>query len=190
MISTHYSLSRQFVPAAALAAVALATVARAGDMGTAPVSGAAEGVWYAIPAAFLLGVLAALVIYSRLQRRRRSTAPLRPAAAAAIPGAPTTAAGHVFLLQQGGEGIRHEILHTPCRIGRGTERNEVVLKHPSISRRHAQITLRKDGVYEITDMESLNGVFVNDRKVKNAPLVDGDIIDVGDLTFKFTTRGE
>jgi pSer/pThr/pTyr-binding forkhead associated (FHA) protein len=32
-------------------------------------------------------------------------------------------------------------------------------------------------------------VFVNDRKVKNAPLADGDIIDVGDLTFKFTTRG-
>lgn len=189
MISTHYSLIRPFAPAAALAAVALATVARAGEMSTAPVAGAAEGVWYAIPAAFLLGVLAALVIYSRLQRRRRGSAPLKPAAAVAIPGAATTA-GHAYLLQQGGEGIRHEILHTPCRIGRGTERNEVVLKHPSISRRHAQITLRKDGVYEITDMESLNGVFVNDRKVKNAPLADGDIIDVGDLTFKFTTRGE
>ena len=142
---------------------------------------------YAIPAAFLLGVLAALVIYSRLQRRRRSVAPLKSAVAAAAGPAPT---GHAFLLQQGGDGIRHEVLQTPCRIGRGTERNEVVLRHPSISRRHAQITLRKDGVYEITDMESLNGVFVNDRKVKNAPLADGDIIDVGDLTFKFTTRGE
>lgn len=191
MISTHYSLTRQFVPVAALAAVALATVAWAGDMGvgTAPASGAAEGVWYAIPAAFLLGVLAALVIYSRLQRRRRGSAPLKAAAAVAIPGVPA-ASSHVYLLQQGGDGIRHEILHTPCRIGRGTERNEVVLKHPSISRRHAQISLRKDGVYEITDMESLNGVFVNDRKIKNAPLADGDIIDVGDLTFKFTTRGE
>jgi len=190
MISTDCSLSRQFVPAAALAALALATVARAGDMGTATVSGAAEGVWYAIPAAFLLGVLAALVIYSRLQRRRPISAPPKPAATAPIPGATATSTGRVYLLQQGGEGTRYEILHTPCRIGRGTERNEVVLKHPSISRRHAQITLRKDGVYEITDMESLNGVFVNDRKVKNAPLADGDIIDVGDLTFKFTTRGE
>ncbi|MCC6715336.1 MAG: FHA domain-containing protein [Gammaproteobacteria bacterium] len=189
MISTHYRLTRQFAPAAALAAVALATVGWAGDMGTGPASGAAEGVWYAIPAAFLLGVLAALIIYSRLQRRRRGSAPLNAAAAVAIPGAPTVSS-HVYLLQQGGDGIRHEILHTPCRIGRGTERNEVVLKHPSISRRHAQITLRKDGLYEITDMESLNGVFVNDRKVKNAPLADGDIIDVGDLTFKFTTRGE
>ncbi|MCG3200826.1 MAG: hypothetical protein NFCOHLIN_00688 [Gammaproteobacteria bacterium] len=189
MISTHYSLIRQFAPAAALAAVTLATVARAGDMSAAPVTGSGEGVWYAIPAAFLLGVLAALIIYSRLQRRHRGSASLKPAAAVAIPGA-TTTASHVYLLQQGGEGMRHEILHTPCRIGRGTERNEVVLKHPSISRRHAQITLRKDGVYEITDMESLNGVFVNDRKVKNAPLADGDLIDVGDLTFRFTTRGE
>ncbi len=184
MISTHYRVTRQFPAIAALGALALATAVRAQDM-SSPASGATEGVWYAIPAAFLLGVLAALVIYSRLQRRRRFVAPLKPAAAAAGP-APT---GHVFLLQQGGEGIRHEVLQTPCRIGRGTERNEVVLKHPSISRRHAQITLRKDGVYEITDMESLNGVFVNDRKVKNAALADGDIIDVGDLTFKFTTHG-
>jgi hypothetical protein len=188
MISTHYRVPRQFPAIAALGALALATAVAAGDM-SSPASGATEGVWYAIPAAFLLGVLAALVIYSRLQRRRRTSAPLKATAAAAIPGAPASS-GHVFLLQQGGEGIRHELLQTPCRIGRGTERNEVVLKHPSISRRHAQITLRKDGVYEITDMESLNGVFVNDRKVKNAPLADGDIIDVGDLTFKFTTRAE
>jgi hypothetical protein len=186
MISTHYRVPCQFPAIAALGALALATAVAAGDM-SSPAAGATEGVWYAIPAAFLLGVLAALVIYSRLQRRRRSAAPMKSAVAAAVGPAST---GHVFLLQQGGEGIRHEVLQTPCRIGRGTERNEVVLKHPSISRRHAQITLRKDGVYEITDMESLNGVFVNDRKVKNAPLADGDIIDVGDLTFKFTTRGE
>jgi hypothetical protein len=176
--------------AVALAAGIAAAGARAGA--TAAEAGESSGaVWYAVPAAFLLGVLAALAIYSRLQGRRpmpaRAAQPLAsvPAAASTTQTVPTS----VFLIQQGGDSARHEINHTPFRIGRATERNEVTLKHPSISRRHAQITLRKDGVYEITDMESLNGLFVNDKKVKSAPLADGDIIDIGDLTFRFTTRG-
>jgi hypothetical protein len=159
--------------------------------------GASNAIWYAIPAAFLLGVLAALAIYSRLQSRRpvasrastaefSATAPADGVAAAAA----ATPQTNVFLLQQGANGERFEITHTPYRIGRATERNDITLKHPSISRRHAQITLRKDGVYEIMDMESLNGLFVNDRKVKSSPLADGDIIDIGDLTFRFTTRAQ
>ena len=153
-------------------------------------SGSVSGaVWYAIPAAFLLGVLAALAIYSRLQGQRR-----RPITEHAKPLAspentmPANAAAGIFLVQQGGDGGRFEISHTPYRIGRASDRNEMMLRHPSISRRHAQITVRKDGVYEITDMDSLNGLFVNDRKVKASPLANGDIIDIGDLTFRFTTR--
>lgn len=173
----------------------LCEIARAGTTALVDSGGSSNAVWYAIPAAFLLGVLAALAIYSRLQSRRptvsRSATANFSAPATTDSTAATSAsapASNVFLLQQGANGERFEITHTPYRIGRATERNEVTLKHPSISRRHAQITLRKDGVYEIMDMESLNGLFVNDRKVKSSPLADGDIIDIGDLTFRFTTR--
>jgi ABC-type nickel/cobalt efflux system permease component RcnA len=172
--------------------VLVAPGAYAGVTAGAEAGSSATAVWYAVPAAFLLGVLAALAIYSRLQGRRPVPQRVQPLASSAAPNtaAAATLPATVFLLQQGGDGAKHEINHTPFRIGRATERNEVTLKHPSISRRHAQITLRKDGVYEIADMESLNGLFVNDRKVKSSPLADGDIIDIGDLTFRFTTRGE
>lgn len=143
-----------------------------------------SGVWYAIPASFLLGVLAALLVYGRVHRRRRPAQTTRASAPAEAPNL------NVYLVQQGNQSVRHEIRHTPCRIGRSSDRNDITLKHPSISRLHAQITVRKDGVYEITDMESLNGIFVNDRKVKSAPVVEGDVIDIGDLTFRFTSALE
>ncbi|MGQ0657700.1 MAG: FHA domain-containing protein [Chromatiales bacterium] len=134
-------------------------------------------VWYAVPAAFLLGVLAALSVYGRLQqRRRRGTKPHKQTAASQM---------HAYLVQQGDEIVRYVIQQTPCRIGR-SERNELTFKHPSISRQHAQIDRRRDGLFEITDLESLNGVFVNDKKVKTSSLAEGDIIDIGDLTFRFT----
>jgi hypothetical protein len=193
MISDNYKSLRQ-VNARFFVAPAWLLVgpcAKAGVTAGAEAGSSAGAVWYAVPAAFLLGVLAALAIYSRLQGRRPAAPRAQPLANIPASGAPATMMpASVFLLQQGGDGAKHEISHTPFRIGRATERNEVTLKHPSISRRHAQITLRKDGVYEIADMESLNGLFVNDRKVKSSPLADGDIIDIGDLTFRFTTRGE
>ena len=39
--------------------------------------------------------------------------------------------------------------------------------HRSISKRHAKILFAKDG-YHIIDLESANGVFVNDEEYKHA----------------------
>ncbi len=141
---------------------------------------ARDGTWflYAVPAAFLLGALAAITIYARLrQRRRRGSKPLKQTAADQL---------HAYLVQQGDEIVRYVVQNTPCRIGR-SERNDLTFKHPSISRQHAQIDRRRDGLFEISDLDSLNGVFVNDKKVKTAGLAEGDIIDIGDLTFRFTS---
>jgi hypothetical protein len=185
-VGSYTGNTRGLARLVAAAALALPNSIVAADTQISP-GGASDGVWYAIPAAFLLGVLAALIIYKRMQRVPKP-APARRPATAPPPEAPLGA--HVYLVQQGQDNVRHEITSTPCRIGRSSERNDITLKHPSISRLHAQLTLRKDGIYEITDMESLNGVFVNDRKIKQAPLAEGDIIDIGDLTFRFTSLRE
>ena len=47
---------------------------------------------------------------------------------------------------------------------------EVAVDSPEISRVHAQLSLIKDGRLQITDMGSLNGTFVNGRRVAGETL--------------------
>jgi putative nucleotidyltransferase with HDIG domain len=54
---------------------------------------------------------------------------------------------------------------------------ELILLHPSISRRHAVIDLR-DGAYTVEDL-STNGLFVNGRPVDRHRLADGDVLVLG-----------
>ncbi|PPA80907.1 hypothetical protein C4A76_24810 [Brevibacillus laterosporus] len=65
-------------------------------------------------------------------------------------------------------------------IGR-SEENDLILKFPSISRKHCKITHEKDRTY-VTDLNSTYGTYVNGKKI--APLTDysikdGDCLSVG-----------
>ena len=51
----------------------------------------------------------------------------------------------------------------PITIGRAST-NQVVLRYPSVSSRHAIIEL-KDQAYWITDTESTNGTFLNQQRL-------------------------
>ena len=64
----------------------------------------------------------------------------------------------------------------PTVIGRDAS-CDVVLAHPSISRRHAIVRYR-DGAYQVDD-NSTNGLFVNGSQVKSHPLADGDELILG-----------
>jgi hypothetical protein len=63
------------------------------------------------------------------------------------------------------------------RIGRSLAA-DVRLDDPTISRRHALIVRGPDGI-RVLDDRSLNGVFVNDKRVEWQTLADGDEIVVG-----------
>ncbi len=68
-------------------------------------------------------------------------------------------------------------------IGRETAA-DLCIADASISRRHSQI--QKEGEqFFITDLESLNGTFVNDVPVKRRPLEHGDRVRIGDSQFLF-----
>jgi len=56
----------------------------------------------------------------------------------------------------------------------------------SISRFHAEIKHELNSRYVIRDLGSLNGVYVNGRKARAAILSNGDLIELGDITLKFT----
>ncbi len=80
---------------------------------------------------------------------------------------------------------RHPVSGDTFRIGRHAD-NELMVADASISRFHAEIKHELNSRYVIRDLESLNGVYVNGRKARTAILSNGDLIELGDVTLKFT----
>lgn len=64
-------------------------------------------------------------------------------------------------------------------IGR-TEGNDLVLNHPSVSRRHARLE-KRDSAWWVLDLKSTNGVKLNDSPVTEARLKQGDRIMIGSV---------
>jgi pSer/pThr/pTyr-binding forkhead associated (FHA) protein len=60
----------------------------------------------------------------------------------------------------------------------------VFLDDVTVSRRHATL-LNRDGRWRIEDLGSLNGTFVNRRRVDAAALEDGDEIQIGKYRLTF-----
>ena len=73
-------------------------------------------------------------------------------------------------------------------IGR-TKDNDIVLENRGVSRKHAQIEFN-DGSAIVIDNESLNGTFVNNRRVSEELLRDSDIITIGKYALEFHTEAE
>ncbi|MBE9130048.1 MULTISPECIES: adenylate/guanylate cyclase domain-containing protein [unclassified Coleofasciculus] len=71
-------------------------------------------------------------------------------------------------------------------IGREQD-NSIVVNHGFLSRRHAEIAMGIDGV-TITDLNSLNGTFVNECKITQCTLKDGDLIRFGNVFFNFVEK--
>ncbi|HEV2834720.1 MAG TPA: sigma 54-interacting transcriptional regulator [Pyrinomonadaceae bacterium] len=71
-------------------------------------------------------------------------------------------------------------------IGRETAAH-VCLADASVSRRHSKIE-KTDGGFVITDLESLNGTFINDVPIRTRQLEHGDRVRIGDSQFLFLTE--
>jgi len=69
------------------------------------------------------------------------------------------------------------------RIGR-TPDNDVVVSDLGVSRNHAELRKSPTGRYEIIDMGSHNGTFVNGSRIDRAELSDSDIVSIGHATFR------
>src|SRR5438309_76807 len=67
-------------------------------------------------------------------------------------------------------------------VGR-TEGNDLVLNHPSVSRKHARIEPRNDKIW-IIDLKSTNGVKVNGNLVTESQINAGDKILVGSVQLE------
>ncbi|MFF5703141.1 FHA domain-containing protein [Streptomyces sp. NPDC012794] len=78
--------------------------------------------------------------------------------------------------------IRPLPARTTVRIGRGPG-NDLVIDDLVVSRRHAELRALADGTYEIADLGSHNGTYLNGAPVGRAPLTEGDIVGIGHSAF-------
>jgi pSer/pThr/pTyr-binding forkhead associated (FHA) protein len=69
------------------------------------------------------------------------------------------------------------------RIGRALD-NDLVLADPGVSRYHAELRNPGGGTYEITDLQSHNGIFVNGQRISSATVTERDIIGIGRAKFR------
>ncbi|MXM66022.1 ATP-binding cassette domain-containing protein [Streptomyces sp. HUCO-GS316] len=68
------------------------------------------------------------------------------------------------------------------RIGRAPD-NDLVVDDLIVSRHHAELRALPDGTYEIADVGSHNGTFLNGRPVTAEPIGPGDIVGIGHSAF-------
>jgi pSer/pThr/pTyr-binding forkhead associated (FHA) protein len=84
-------------------------------------------------------------------------------------------------------GLTIELTEPDMLVGRHSEA-DVRLPLPDVSRRHCRFLFR-EGIWQITDLQSLNGVYVNGEQVQEAALQDGDTLGIGSCHFKVRIGG-
>jgi pSer/pThr/pTyr-binding forkhead associated (FHA) protein len=84
-------------------------------------------------------------------------------------------AGEHFLLEQ-----------DSITVGRSPD-CDIFLDDVTVSRRHALLK-RDEGQFFIEDQGSLNGTFLNRRRIESAPLEDGDELQIGKYRLIFLSK--
>lgn len=92
---------------------------------------------------------------------------------------------YAYFITQDEKAHRFPITNTIWRIGRSLD-NEITISDSSMSRRHAKIHRYNNGKFVLLDLDSTNGVYVNNKKVEKKKIKEGDIIEIGDVFFRFT----
>jgi hypothetical protein len=72
-------------------------------------------------------------------------------------------------------------------VGRATD-CDLSLSHPSVSKIHAAILMNREGTLLVSDTGSVNGTFINGRRINYGEarqLEDGDVVGFGDVEVRF-----
>ena len=75
-------------------------------------------------------------------------------------------------------------------VGRATD-CDLSLGHPSVSKIHAAILMNREGTLLVSDTGSVNGTFINGRRINYGEarqLEDGDVVGFGDVEVRFRKR--
>jgi pSer/pThr/pTyr-binding forkhead associated (FHA) protein len=86
-------------------------------------------------------------------------------------------------------GAEFPLDHERMTVGRAEEAS-ISINHNSVSRLHCEIHALGDGRFEIVDKGSSNGVRVNGAELRRGIVEPGDVIELGDVKFKFIGAGQ
>ncbi len=92
----------------------------------------------------------------------------------------------LIVISGGDIGHQYRIKINQTMIGRSINA-DIQVNDDSVSRDHAFIIKDKKG-YRITDNASKNGCFINDIKIDDRYMQDGDLLRIGNTIFKFLSR--
>lgn len=81
-------------------------------------------------------------------------------------------------------GRRIPLINSQYIVGRDSEAGFVVSRS-SVSRQHARIYIDDDGGWWVEDLNSTNGTFVNEARIRAQQLADSDQVRFGDAIYKF-----
>jgi pSer/pThr/pTyr-binding forkhead associated (FHA) protein len=93
---------------------------------------------------------------------------------------------HLLSVEIGGEVLDIPLAAEVTRLGRGVAA-DVNLDQPTVSRRHALI-VQRNGETILLDDRSMNGTWLNGERINEAPLNDGDVIQLGAVSMRFLSR--
>lgn len=91
----------------------------------------------------------------------------------------------LLVIQGPDQGRRFEITASLTSLGRGVQ-NEIRILDTEVSREHATIS-SQDGVWQVTDLGSSNGTFVNGQSIRQMRLATGDQIQLGRTILLFSS---
>jgi pSer/pThr/pTyr-binding forkhead associated (FHA) protein len=94
-----------------------------------------------------------------------------------------TPTGKLVRIAEGGARQSFELGQNSVTLGRASE-NSIVLAESKISRQHAQLNWSDNG-WEIMDLASSNGTFVNGVRVERRQIQPGDTIQIGDSLLRY-----
>jgi pSer/pThr/pTyr-binding forkhead associated (FHA) protein len=97
--------------------------------------------------------------------------------------------GGVLIVRSGSQAGETFLLASPLtRLGRHPD-SEIMLDDITVSRRHADVERAADG-YNVRDAGSLNGTYVNQQRIDEARLRQGDELQVGKFRLVFFERAQ
>jgi hypothetical protein len=85
-------------------------------------------------------------------------------------------------------GSRFALTAPLTTIGRHPE-SDVFLDDVTVSRRHAEVRREPDGGLQLNDVGSLNGTYVNNERIDQIELAEGDQVQVGKFRLVVVVGG-
>jgi pSer/pThr/pTyr-binding forkhead associated (FHA) protein len=109
--------------------------------------------------------------------------------AEAAPAPSVTKPARLVMMTEPAAGAEYPLSkEKPTRIGR-LESLDLPVIHRSVSREHASVK-PENGSFRVVDTDSVNGIRVNGIKIKETLLNPGDVIEMGEVVFRYVAEGQ